>query len=197
MVQGPGNGSHMAVESEMNAHKSNELSHMLKQSKKQDEQSEISRRSFLRKVWTGLGILALVEVIALCAAFLKPRKSKKDSDSYSRVFTVGLVDDFEPATVTAFREGHFYLARLDDGGFLALSRKCTHLGCVVPWNPSKNKFICPCHSSAFDITGKVLSPPAARSLDIFPVTIENNTIKVDTRKLVKRHQFDTSQITYP
>jgi len=34
---------------------------------------------------------------------------------------------------------------------------CTHLGCVVPWNGNENKFMCPCHGSQYDRTGKVWS----------------------------------------
>lgn len=41
---------------------------------------------------------------------------------------------------------------------------CTHLGCVVPWNNSENKFMCPCHGSQYDSTGKVVRGPAPLSL---------------------------------
>jgi cytochrome b6-f complex iron-sulfur subunit len=41
---------------------------------------------------------------------------------------------------------------------------CTHLGCVVPWNISENKFMCPCHGSQYDSTGKVVRGPAPLSL---------------------------------
>ena len=41
---------------------------------------------------------------------------------------------------------------------------CTHLGCVVPWNASENKFKCPCHDSQYDETGKVVRGPAPLSL---------------------------------
>lgn len=41
---------------------------------------------------------------------------------------------------------------------------CTHLGCVVPWNASENKFMCPCHGSQYDATGKVVRGPAPLSL---------------------------------
>jgi cytochrome b6-f complex iron-sulfur subunit len=41
---------------------------------------------------------------------------------------------------------------------------CTHLGCVVPWNTSENKFMCPCHGSQYDETGKVVRGPAPLSL---------------------------------
>lgn len=45
-----------------------------------------------------------------------------------------------------------------------LNAVCTHLGCVVPWNASENKFICPCHGSQYDNTGKVVRGPAPLSL---------------------------------
>lgn len=46
----------------------------------------------------------------------------------------------------------------------ALNAICTHLGCVVPWNVAENKFMCPCHGSQYDNTGKVIRGPAPRSL---------------------------------
>ena len=46
----------------------------------------------------------------------------------------------------------------------AINSVCTHLGCVVPWNASENKFICPCHGSQYDANGKVVRGPAPLSL---------------------------------
>jgi len=50
---------------------------------------------------------------------------------------------------------------LEDFGVNAV---CTHLGCVVPWNKSANKFMCPCHGSQYDKNGKVVRGPAPLSL---------------------------------
>lgn len=45
-----------------------------------------------------------------------------------------------------------------------LNAVCTHLGCVVPWNNGESKFMCPCHGSQYDKTGKVVRGPAPLSL---------------------------------
>lgn len=45
-----------------------------------------------------------------------------------------------------------------------LNAVCTHLGCVVPWNASEDKFMCPCHGSQYDNQGKVVRGPAPLSL---------------------------------
>ena len=40
-------------------------------------------------------------------------------------------------------------------GSYGINAICTHLGCVVPWNAAANKFMCPCHGSQYDATGKL------------------------------------------
>jgi cytochrome b6-f complex iron-sulfur subunit len=154
---------------------------------------EPSRRGFLGKLWLLLGGVALAEAVWIVSDFFKPRRSRRTDDS-SSVIVAGPVDRFDPGSVTAFPEGRFYLARLADGGFLALHRECTHLGCTVPWVAAEERFVCPCHASSFDITGDVLSPPAPRPLDIFPVRIENAIVKVDISKIIKRQSFVSSQV---
>lgn len=156
-----------------------------------------SRRSFLTKLWVALGLVALAEFIAVAFAFLRPAKPIARRKNAEAIVTAGEIDAFAPDSVTAFVRGKFYLTRLADGGFLALSRKCTHLGCTVPWVATANKFACPCHASAFDIAGNVISPPAPRALDIYAVIIENDMVKVDTRKPIKRSEFKAEQVAYP
>ncbi|NNK96664.1 MAG: Rieske (2Fe-2S) protein [Desulfobacterales bacterium] len=104
-----------------------------------------------------------------------------------------MIQNYEPGTVSAVPEGQFYMCCLNDGSFIALSRNCTHLGCSVPWDEKKQTFVCPCHGSTFDQTGKVLTPPAIRPLDYFPVRIENGLLRVDISTPLKRQAFDPSQ----
>jgi cytochrome b6-f complex iron-sulfur subunit len=169
---------------------------MPKNAKEKKSETEPTRRSFLNILWVILGGVALAEFFAVAFAFLRPRKSKASGKDADSIITAGAVESFPPNSVTAFVRGKFYLVRLADGGFLALSRTCTHLGCTVPWVEKEMKFACPCHGSTFDITGRVIDTPAPRALDIYPISIENNVIKVDTIKPIKRSTFSAEQVTY-
>jgi cytochrome b6-f complex iron-sulfur subunit len=147
----------------------------------------------LAKVWIGIGLVALVEAIWVVLDFLRPRRTASNDEA--GIVVAGPIDRFAPGSVTAFPEGKLYLVRLDDGGFLALSRECTHLGCTVPWVADQRRFICPCHSSMFDIHGDVVAAPAPRPLDLYAIRIENRIVKVDTREPVRRSSYQTSQVT--
>lgn len=153
------------------------------------------RRGFLNMLWWALGALAIAELIGLVVAFIRPGKKVSQKEGYGGLVTCGPTSDFQVNTVTAFQRGHFYLARLKGGGFMALSRKCTHLGCTVIWDEKKSHFECPCHASAFNLAGDVISKPAPRALDYHRIIIENNIVKVDTGKRMKRSRFSSDQVT--
>jgi cytochrome b6-f complex iron-sulfur subunit len=151
------------------------------------------RRSLLRFAWLGLGVAALGEAAWIVASFLRPRREAPRSAA--ALVVAGPAERFAPGSVTAFPAGRFYLVRLADGGFLALSRQCTHLGCSVPWDEASGRFACPCHASSFDLRGDVLAPPAPRPLDLFAVRIENGIVKVDVAAPIRRSAFEPSQVT--
>jgi cytochrome b6-f complex iron-sulfur subunit len=152
---------------------------------------EEGRRRWLARAWAMLGALVSVQGGLIAAAFMRPRSR---SDASDQLFAAGPVERFAPGSVTAFPDGRFYLVRLEDGGFLALYRECTHLGCTVPWDPAQHRFACPCHASAFDIRGTVVNPPAPRPLDWLSVRVENGTVKVDVTRRHQREAFDPSQV---
>jgi glycine/D-amino acid oxidase-like deaminating enzyme/nitrite reductase/ring-hydroxylating ferredoxin subunit len=54
--------------------------------------------------------------------------------------------------------------RAPDGNVTIRSATCTHMGCVVAWNPAERTWDCPCHGSRFKPTGDVLSGPAESPL---------------------------------
>lgn len=82
-----------------------------------------------------------------------------------------------------FRQGHFFLLHAP-GGIIAAYRKCTHLGCAVPWAPSEDLFHCPCHQSKYDKhTAVVLDGPAPKPLQLFHITETDAGLVVDTNPL--------------
>jgi cytochrome b6-f complex iron-sulfur subunit len=155
-----------------------------------------SRRVFLQKLWKGLSAAAFVEFTAVFFSFLFSGKRTDEDSKPKQLFEAGDINSFKPGTVTAFRGGRFFLARLPDGGFIALSLRCTHLGCSINWEEDKKRFVCPCHASAFNINGEVQNPPAPSALDYFPIKLENGMVKVDIGTKLSRNRFDISQLVY-
>lgn len=162
----------------------------------QPEDAMQNRREFLSKLWKGLGIVAIVEFTAVFFGFLLSGKSEAEIQKPKQLFYAGDIKSFQPDSVTIFRSGRFYLVRLADGGFLALSLRCTHLGCSVNWEEDKQRFICPCHASAFEINGNVQNPPAPSALDYFPVTIQSERVMVDIGTKLTRNRFSKEQAAY-
>ena len=63
-----------------------------------------------------------------------------------------------------------------------LSAICSHLGCIVPWDATQNRFVCPCHAGVFAPDGARISGPPPRGLDALPTKIESG-------KLYVRYQY--------
>jgi len=151
---------------------------------------KISRRGFIKRA-----ILTVVS-LELVYVFINLLKKGNDKKELEHLFDAGEVTLFEKDRVYPYSTERFYLSRLKDGGFLAISTKCTHLGCTIQFKNTEDKFMCPCHASAFNKHGEVLAPPATRALDLYPITIDNGQLWVDTANPIKRAKFQSSQITY-
>ena len=154
-----------------------------------------TRRTFLSRLWLGLGLVALVQLLGGALAFLISGTGKRAS-SKPIFIEVGPIDNFAPGSVTLVRQGELYLNRLKDGGFIALSRKCTHLGCAIAWDEERKLFACPCHASTFDDSGRGLKAPAPRPLDQHPLVIENGRVSIDIETRHRRQSFKPEQLVY-
>ncbi len=63
-------------------------------------------------------------------------------------------------------DGDRVAAYRDDSGELQLlSPVCTHLGCLVTWNPAERSWDCPCHGSRYAVDGTVLEGPTVEPLE--------------------------------
>jgi cytochrome b6-f complex iron-sulfur subunit len=60
----------------------------------------------------------------------------------------------------------------------AFNAACTHLGCLVKWDPNEHLFHCPCHGAIFDDKGQVLRGPANKPLVKIKFQIKNNDVVI-------------------
>ncbi|MCI0521519.1 MAG: Rieske (2Fe-2S) protein [Chloroflexi bacterium] len=154
---------------------------------------ELTRRNFLQLGLGALGALAALETLGAGFSFLRSRSLEGRSGS---LMVAGAQDNFPTGSVTEFTDGNFFLVRAQDGGFLAVYRRCPHLGCTVNWVAEKERFYCPCHASSFDVYGNYDNQPVPRALDTFPVSFDGDTVMVDTSQLQRRESFEPRQLSY-
>lgn len=56
-----------------------------------------------------------------------------------------------------------------NGKMFAVVPYCKHLGCELSWNNLEKTWDCPCHGSRYDYTGKIITEPTTKSLDIVEI----------------------------
>jgi len=78
----------------------------------------------------------------------------------------------------AVSEKAVYVTKGEQGKLCVLSSICPHLGCTLPWVSGKKAFVCPCHGSEFNTSGRVLSGPAQAALSQFGTQFANNVLTV-------------------
>ncbi len=62
----------------------------------------------------------------------------------------------------------------------AFGLECPHKGTLVEWQPAQQRFYCPKHKSTFKPEGTRIQGKAPRSLDRYPVRIEDGKVVVET-----------------
>lgn len=69
----------------------------------------------------------------------------------------------------SFRDPASDSSRVKDPKWLVLLGVCTHLGCVpLPGQGEFKGFLCPCHGSHYDTSGRIRKGPAPLNLEVPP-----------------------------
>lgn len=85
--------------------------------------------------------------------------------------------------------GACFITRQTDGTVTALSSTCPHAGCIVDYRPGTNEFHCPCHNSAFAVSGqRTESSPSARDLDTLDCEVRGETVWVKYQDFKTGHK---------
>ncbi len=141
----------------------------------------MERRQFLTKLW-GLGGVLMAGAAGLTTWDLLRPLSTGGFGGRIRSVAPDAVPETGVIEISAAKS---YLTKVD-GSVLAISEKCTHLGCRVPFCDSSGQFECPCHGSVFNRAGEYRSGPAPRGLDRYPteVDVETGLLYIDTGDLI-------------
>ena len=137
-----------------------------------------SRRQFLLSGWKIGGALLIGAAGYTAYEALRPLTTGAGGGKVN----LGEVKSIEEGTATYFPEGRLYAVNAK-GDLLALSQKCPHLGCKVPFCESSGRFECPCHGSVFDIGGEWIKGPSPRGMDRYPVDLKGGRAVADTGTL--------------
>ena len=137
-----------------------------------------SRRDFLRGGWKLSGALLIGAATYTGYEALRPLASGASGAK----LTVGTTSTFAAGTSTYVSAGRMYIVNANDYLF-ALSQKCPHLGCHVPFCESSGRFECPCHGSIYDLAGEYITGPAPRGMDRYEVVLDGQNVVVDTSVL--------------
>jgi cytochrome b6-f complex iron-sulfur subunit len=73
--------------------------------------------------------------------------------------------------------GDFLVAHTAQNAFSALSATCTHQICTITGFGNQN-FVCPCHGSSFDTSGRVTGGPAPAPLRLYPTQFANGVLTI-------------------
>ncbi len=139
------------------------------------EDEELERRRFLALLGSGaLGLAGLGTVIA-GIRYLEPDVLYEEDGR----FEVGKPETIPVNTVLVSRARKVYVVHVPEG-FYALSAVCTHLGCVTRHEPERDRIVCPCHGSSFDLRGRVLGGPAPAPLVRLGLSLHRGVLVVDT-----------------
>ena len=141
----------------------------------------IIRRKFLSRMWQAGLVLVAGAGAWTSWDFLRPGEAKGFGGKI-RTLPAESVGETGVVVVPAARS---YLVRIN-GEVRALSQKCTHLGCRVPFCDSSGQFECPCHGTVFNRAGEFRSGPAPRGLDQHPIEVgADGLIYIDTGSTIE------------
>ncbi len=169
-----------------------------------EDVKDVSRRKLLNRFMGGTLMVGLAQFGLASLDFLYPRLR----GGFGAKITVGEAEDIRKEIAVGrdpkfIPDGRFYIALFEGdpaeadkvpayrasnagvSGFVALYRKCVHLGCSVPWCASAKWFECPCHGSKYSVNGEYRDGPAPRSLDQFRTEIVGGKLIVDTSQIIE------------
>jgi Rieske Fe-S protein len=145
-----------------------------------DLDSNQNRRSFLKYLLSTSLVGFLASVLYPVVSYLNP--PKQNEVEVSNVLA-GKISDFEKDSGKIIRFGNkpVIVIRTEKDEFKALSAICTHLDCTVQYKKEMGLIWCACHNGKYDLTGKNLSGPPPRPLEVYQINKQGENIFVSKK----------------
>ncbi|MGZ4679147.1 MAG: Rieske 2Fe-2S domain-containing protein [Ilumatobacteraceae bacterium] len=153
-----------------------------------------TRRRFLRSGWKLGGTILTAAAGWTTYESLRPLVG----NATGAAVELGTPSNYAPETATYVSAARLFVA--NTGSYLyAISQKCPHLGCRVPFCESSGQFECPCHGSKYNIGGEWIEGPAPRGMDRYPLTLDSKTgtLTADTSTVIVGPPRGANQIVKP
>lgn len=155
----------------------------------QEDHQDTTRRGFYTVAIQGLGALIGAALAVPAAVYLLFKPSGQKEAQWVEAADVNQLKPKNPEEVvfrrkridgwrTVNEKTTAWVVKMDDQSVVVYAPNCTHLGCAYHWDAANNNFLCPCHTSAFSIDGKVLTGPAPRPLDRYVSRVENGKLLI-------------------
>ena len=151
-----------------------------------------TRRQLLRTGWKIGGGLLGVAAVWTAYESLRPFAGQAEGAAVK----LGSPANYPNGTATYVPEGRLFIVNAS-GHLFALSQKCPHLGCRIPFCDSSGRFECPCHGSKYDLAGEWIEGPAPRGMDRYDLKLANGTLEADTSKVITGPDRGTKDFLTP
>lgn len=150
--------------------------------------ADAPRRRFLTSITTGIltvigGILGVLGGGAVLSSTVRRQ------EDWLAASALHDLPDNQPTAVTlsvmrldgyrqALERRTIFLVKTGESEVAAFDATCTHLGCLVTWDPQGQVFRCPCHGGVFDRTGAVQDGPPPEPLANIATRVDGNRVLV-------------------
>lgn len=137
-------------------------------------EEEVTRREFVRYLTLGSvgAALGSIGLAAMTRARVPPER---------RSLAIVELDDIPVAGSYLFRyptaDDPAIIIRPTEDELLAYSQRCTHLACVVHYEPDQAELLCPCHHGVFDAhDGRNIAGPPPRPLNTIDIELRDGVV---------------------
>jgi cytochrome b6-f complex iron-sulfur subunit len=139
------------------------------------QSDNVGRRSFLSYLLATSAGATLVAILYPVIKFLIPPHV---IEAAQNSVVAGKVSEFavNSGKIVKFGSKPVILIHTAEGEMRAFSATCTHLDCIVQYQPEARGIWCACHNGRYNLNGQNVSGPPPRPLDQYAVNVRGEDV---------------------